>query len=271
MADACRRIAEQHPDKFRTAHNGQANGIDFVNHCAWVLKHEHDTRWGLNFKRDTDTLSQDVLTFRVGPTDRHVECIDFIAGAGGPNPQIVWNDITDHATMGQPGTARYAEPQQPGDVSPHSNLPKLSADQLQVVRRFAEHLGLPVSGGNEARDWLRRLAEQIQHDLPGSTFGVKSTTEGSTQSNNVLSCREGNRLLGWILLRESGPQQLNADVDAIDISPQAFIAVTAANHLPERSPSLDLSRAMEAVAALSTRCDQLVNDVRALKETLARL
>jgi hypothetical protein len=104
-------MANRHPDLLRVAHTSSADAWRFNQALAWELFSKHDKRFGMNFKRDTQELSMDVIAFRVGPTDRHVECFDVIADAGGANPTPVWNDITDFATMGQPGTARWAEPQ----------------------------------------------------------------------------------------------------------------------------------------------------------------
>jgi hypothetical protein len=111
MKHVVEEMAARHPDLFARAHHeGDAQAWRFNQALAWELFSKHDRRWGMNFKRDGNELSMDVLAFRVGPTDRHVECFDVIEGAGGGNAQPAWQDITDFATMGQPGTARWAEP-----------------------------------------------------------------------------------------------------------------------------------------------------------------
>jgi hypothetical protein len=106
------RLAGERPDLFRLAHmEGSPQRYDFIKLLAATL-HAEDARWGLNMKRDDDRqgLSMDVVTFRLGPTDRHVEAFDVIGGAGGPSPRPVWQDITNYATVGNPGTARWVRP-----------------------------------------------------------------------------------------------------------------------------------------------------------------
>lgn len=59
----------------------------------------------------------DVVTFRIGPTDRHVEAFDICGGCGGGNPSVTWNNITNFSTIGQPGTARWVQPSPVGGGS----------------------------------------------------------------------------------------------------------------------------------------------------------
>jgi hypothetical protein len=112
MRHVVEEMAARHPDLFARAHReGDPQAWRFNEALAWELYSRHDKRWGMNWKRDGSELSMDVIAFRVGPTDRHVECFDIIEAAGGANPRPGWGDITNYATIGQPGTARWAEPQ----------------------------------------------------------------------------------------------------------------------------------------------------------------
>ncbi len=87
---------------------------DWVKAVAWAL-HQSDRRFGLNMKRDNDSqgLSMDAITFRRGPTDRDVEVYDICGGCGAPGARPAWQDVTDYARMGQPGTARWVQPTAP--------------------------------------------------------------------------------------------------------------------------------------------------------------
>lgn len=113
------RVSAEDPARFRAAHReGDPRRYDWIKAVAWAL-HQEDARWGLNGKRgNPDDLSMDVVTFRVGPTDRHVEAFDICGACGGGNPSVVWNDITDYQTIGQPGTAVYVKPEPVGPVVP---------------------------------------------------------------------------------------------------------------------------------------------------------
>lgn len=111
--DIVREVSAADPARFACAHvEGRACKLDWINAVASAL-HAVDPRWGLNMKRDDDRqgLSMDVVTFRLGPTDRHVEAFDICGGCGGGAPTVVWQNITNYATIGQPGTARWVQPQ----------------------------------------------------------------------------------------------------------------------------------------------------------------
>jgi hypothetical protein len=111
--DVVQAVSDADPERFRCAHvEGRACKLDWINAVASAL-HAVDPRWGLNMKRDDDRqgLSMDVVTYRLGPTDRHVEAFDICGGCGGGTPTVVWQNITNYATIGQPGTARWVQPQ----------------------------------------------------------------------------------------------------------------------------------------------------------------
>jgi hypothetical protein len=111
MKHVVEEMASKYPHEFSVAHTSSSEAWRFNEIVAWELYSKYDKRWGMNYKRDGSELSMDIAAFRVGPSDRHVECYDIIAGAGGPSPTPAWQDMTNYATMGQPGTARWAEPQ----------------------------------------------------------------------------------------------------------------------------------------------------------------
>lgn len=123
--DVVRQVSEADPARFACAHTGRPCEADWIKAVAWAL-HQTDARWGLNMKRDSDSqgLSLDVVTWRLGPTDRHVQAFDICGACGGGSPSVVWNDITVAATIGQPGTARWVRPQPVAGTPPPTPTPE---------------------------------------------------------------------------------------------------------------------------------------------------
>jgi hypothetical protein len=193
------RLADEHPDLFRLAHReGSPQRYDFIKLVAATL-HAEDPRWGLNMKRDDDRqgLSMDVVTFRVGPTDRHVEAFDVIGGAGGDNPRAVWQDITNYATQGNPGTARWVKPEgvapqpkpepQPGGQQPQPQptacgydkdaMRVLTSAVVNLTNQLA-HMKSDLAGLNERLDeeWAARVWNATAPDRPVPVPAVEFPT-----------------------------------------------------------------------------------------------
>lgn len=114
-SDVVRAVSDADPARFACAHvESRSCKSDWIKAVAAAL-HATDGRWGLNGKRgNPNDISMDVVTWRVGPTDRHVQAFDICGACGGGSPSVVWNDITNWGTIGQPGTAVWL---QPGPVS----------------------------------------------------------------------------------------------------------------------------------------------------------
>ncbi len=111
--DVVEAVSAADPARFACAHvEGRSCKNDWIKAVAWAL-HQTDSRWGLNMKRDDDRqgLSMDVVTWRIGPTDRHVQAFDICGACGGGNPSVAWSDITNWNTIGNPGTARWVKPE----------------------------------------------------------------------------------------------------------------------------------------------------------------
>lgn len=139
------RVSREDPARFACAHTGRDCEADWIVAVAQAL-HAEDTRWGLNGKRgNPDDISLDVVVFRLGPTDRHVQAFDICGACGGGNPSVVWNDITNWATIGQPGTAVYVKPPSgpppvepvpiPGPIMPPPSTPPV--DLSPILARLA--------------------------------------------------------------------------------------------------------------------------------------
>ena len=156
------QVSDADPARFRRAHTGQPGEDDWIKAVAAAL-HAEDPRWGLNGKRgDPNVLSLDVVTFRVGPTDRHVEAYDICGACGGGNPSVVWNDITNYATIGQPGTAIWVQPPvvTPTPVPvPTPTPPPDSAVLAQLEMMRADFLAMWA-----AIDSLRIQGDQTLHE-----------------------------------------------------------------------------------------------------------
>lgn len=114
--DLVEAVSAADPARFACAHvESRGCKTDWIKAVAWAL-HQTDSRWGLNGKRgNVNDLSMDVVTWRIGPTDRHVQAFDICVACGGGSPSVVWNDITNWATIGNPGTAVWLRPDPVGD------------------------------------------------------------------------------------------------------------------------------------------------------------
>lgn len=166
--DVVQAVSDADPARFACAHvESRPCKLDWIQAVAAAL-HRIDQRWGLNGKRGNPAdISMDVVTFRVGPTDRHVEAFDVCGGCGGGNPSVTWNNITNYATMGQPGTAIWvvpvagSEPPPPVDPPPAVNLqPVLDALAALTVKVDAV-AGVAVAARDAALD-AKSEAEQAK-------------------------------------------------------------------------------------------------------------
>jgi hypothetical protein len=117
--DVVERVTAEDPARFACAHaEDRGCRYDWIKAVAAAL-HATDARWGLNGKRgNPNDLSMDVVTWRLGPTDRHVQAFDICGACGASSARPVWSDITNWGTVGQSGTAVWVKPEgvapQPG-------------------------------------------------------------------------------------------------------------------------------------------------------------
>jgi hypothetical protein len=90
---------QKYPEAWRNAHTGNAQTEDFIRLCVRDIRAKHGHRWGLNGKRgNPNDISDDIIANQGEGTavdvtngNSPMEIIDVIGGAGGPNPQPVWN------------------------------------------------------------------------------------------------------------------------------------------------------------------------------------
>ena len=95
-----RQAKEEHPQAWKDAHTGNAHTEDFIRIVAKMM-HAVNPKFGLNGKRgNPQDISDDAVNFigeGPGTTPGGQPCtvIDIIGGAGGPNPQPVWQVFSD--------------------------------------------------------------------------------------------------------------------------------------------------------------------------------
>lgn len=113
--DVVEQVSAADPARFACAHTERSCKNDWIKAVGAAL-HKTDARWGLNGKRgNANDLSMDVVTWRIGPTDRHVQAFDICGACGGGSPSVTWSDITNWSTLGQSGTAIWLKPAPVGD------------------------------------------------------------------------------------------------------------------------------------------------------------
>jgi hypothetical protein len=112
---ACEDVRRDNPTAWRQAHNGNFDETStrYNDLCVQELR-TRGIYAGCNGKRGGDQRSDDVLAFGLsdgrGAQDRSgrfpsMAIIDYIGGAGGPNPSVGWNDVSKAA----PG--KFLDPQ----------------------------------------------------------------------------------------------------------------------------------------------------------------
>src|SRR5688572_29004532 len=153
-----RRLTPLHPEAWRNAHTGNAHTEDFVRIVAGYL-HAIDPRVGLNGKRgDPRNMSDDALNV-LDPDDgpgrtpdgRRCWVVDFIVGAGGPNPSVSWNAFDDPvASTGANVTPHAAVPAVPPAPPPQTHL---HPGREEMIRA-----GEWLDGYYRSREGLQRAA-----------------------------------------------------------------------------------------------------------------
>ena len=157
IIEICRQVARDNPTAWRQAHNGNFDETStrYNDLCVQALR-AAGIYAGCNGKRGGDQRSDDVLAFGLsdgrGAQDRSgrfpsMAIIDYIGGAGGPNPSVGWGDVS----LAAPG--RFLDPQglprvdgggstpqppqpQPGPSPQPQPTPPLGVDLFGVLKRL---------------------------------------------------------------------------------------------------------------------------------------
>lgn len=160
-------VRAAYPSAWRAAHNaGEPAGSEYVRRWALALKARGITAC-VNGKRGSDTLSQDVLVFPVtsgGNRDTsgqyaQIAIIDVIGGAGGSNPTLGWNDVSQFAAgkciapvleagesggTSAPTPVPVPAPPPPPTVDLSPVLVKLAAIEARLAAIEARDLSQPI-------------------------------------------------------------------------------------------------------------------------------
>lgn len=209
------------PGLFEHAHReGDPQKYDWIKMAAWWLHSKVDQRFGLNMKRDNDGqgLSMDIITFRVGPTDRHVQVFDVCGRCGAPDQTVEWNDITDWSTLGNPGTARWVKPEPFGGSA--STPGPAPTSEFWTAQHDAIRTRM---GGRPARE----VAEQLAYTFPDEQWGEKRTSGGKWSNDTV-----GRLVFGRLWAVKLSPFTIYGFLDSSHIHNQ----VQGVNHLGDVAP-----------------------------------
>jgi hypothetical protein len=149
--DVVERVTREDPARFACAHSGRPCEADWIKAVASAL-HATDEHFGLNMKRDSDSqgLSLDVVTWRVGPTDRHVLVFDICGACGSSAARPVWNEITVHPIV---------DPVDP--VTPPADLAPVLAALATLTQKVDAVAALALAARDAALD-AKAEAEQAK-------------------------------------------------------------------------------------------------------------
>ena len=134
--DVVAAVARQFPVDFMAADTDAPNGDTFIRRLAWTL-HQQDARFGLNGKCGSDNVSKDAIAYAgaviIDGFRVDVQAFDVIGGAGGPNPQAAWQEITKPIELGGCGS-KWIQPTDPGGsvVVPPPAAPSCASCEREV-------------------------------------------------------------------------------------------------------------------------------------------
>lgn len=105
---------EEFADAWSHAHGGGPRSAEWIKLVVKALRRDTGSKqWCINGKRATSTPSEDAVAYLMpdhGGNFRRVEVYDVIGGAGGANPTITWQNMTNYVTVGGEGTALCIAP-----------------------------------------------------------------------------------------------------------------------------------------------------------------
>lgn len=209
--DIVERVSADRASNFACAHVESCGDAkwDWVKAVAWAL-YQADPRFGLNMKRDNDSqgLSMDAITFRRGPGDRDVEVYDICGGCGASGARAAWQDVTDYARMGQPGTARWVKPSAPagsgsggtgggsgaggsGGVTPAPVDLKPLADALAALGVKVDAVAALALAARDAALDAKAQAEQAKINASDVKYVTLPELKALIERGGVVGCMVG--------------------------------------------------------------------------------
>lgn len=191
-------VTDEDPARFACAHTGRPCEADWIKAVAAAL-HAEDARWGLNAKRDgpASDLSLDVVTWRVGPTDRHVLVFDICGACGSASARPVWNEITVHP-IGAPGSARWVKPEgvtptptpSPQPVPQPAPAPQPPVDLSAVLAKLDAILA-EIAVLRQNHDGIAQLALDARDKAVDAAFEAKNAAERAAELLALDRCVVG--------------------------------------------------------------------------------
>lgn len=197
-ADIIQRLANEHPEEWRKAHNPSGGGPEteaFIRRVAWVLHSTVDARFGLNGKRGVySDISDDVVNWiGEGPghdpaTGKPVTVIDVIAGAGGPNPKVYWGVID------APGPGGWVKPEPVGGSGsggggtplPAPPQPVPGPDLSSVTRRL-DALVQATAALKAQLDGIEARLDGIAANASGAAFEALNAASRASEIKTQLA------------------------------------------------------------------------------------
>lgn len=157
-----------------------AGDTTLIRRIAWAL-HQEDPRWGLNGKRGTPILSEDVIAFRNDTVQNAgrpgMEAADVIGHHGAPSAFPSWQDITCSTSQGgagglwikpEPvdgGTVPDPQPDPGGDVDAlKRRIAELESEVAASVMR-AHQLEQERNDARRERDAAQTQANELQAEI----------------------------------------------------------------------------------------------------------
>jgi hypothetical protein len=170
-------VRAAYPSAWQRAHNaGEPEGSEYVRRWAIALR-SRGILACVNGKRGSDTLSQDVLVFPVasgGAQDTsgqyaQIAIVDVIGDAGGANPRLGWNDVSQFAPgkcivprleSGESGGQVPVPPDKPPATPPTVDLTEVLVALSRIESR------LTALESSHRHDDVARIADYVD-DMVG--------------------------------------------------------------------------------------------------------
>lgn len=238
IVEVCEQVAQENPTAWRQAHNGNFDETStrYNDLCVQALR-ARGIFAGCNGKRGGEQRSDDILAF--GLTDTRgardasgrftsMAIIDYIGGAGGPNPSVGWNDVS----AASPG--RFLDPQglpsvdgggtpapqpgpaptpQPGPEPPQPPPPRpVDTSVIDEIHR----LTAKVDRLTEAitSDVVSRVSAELHGLIGGTLIDVHvddivkrlDRIEAGAGSGGAMQCRFTTRWRGSVVSPDNDPE-----------------------------------------------------------------
>lgn len=212
ILDICERVKNDNPTAWRAAHNGNFDETStrFNDLCVQALR-AVGIFAGCNGKRGGDQRSDDILAFGLsdgrGAQDRSgrfpsMAIIDYINGAGGPNPSLGWNDVSAASPgkfLDPQGLARVdgggvsgpVAPPQPGPPPPPLPPPPPSDNVARLLEAVLGRLDAmerqQAADTDQIGKWMVEQAQGVVQSVRGGDADTLTKLDKWLRSRRALS------------------------------------------------------------------------------------